>query len=806
MIEEREGRLLSAAALFLFLYSLVLMLAPAVREHTWAAPLRVSHWIGFAVWLAGVYATRRLIARRQPDRDPYLLPLAATLSGWGLLTVWRLDTSLGLRQAVWLLVSLGALAAIAYAPPDLGWLRRYKYLLLGGGLLLTALTLLFGTNPGGAGPRLWLGCCGFYLQPSEPLKLLLVVYLSAYLADQVPLRLRFFPMLVPTILAIGLALLLLVVQRDLGTASIFILLYTAVLFMATNRRRVLIASAVALAVAGLTGFFFIDVVHARLESWINPWNDPSGRSYQVIQSLLAIANGGILGRGPGIGNPSLVPVAHSDFVFSAIGEETGLLGTVAVLVIFGLILARGFLASLRAKDRFQRLLAIGVTCYLGLQALVIIGGNLRLLPLTGVTLPFVSYGGSSLLTSFIAVALIAVISNRADQESAPGPALRPYYVLAALAGTGILAAGMADIWWSVARSPELLARTDNPRRSIADRYVARGALLDRNNQPIDHTSGTSGSFARVYSYPPLAPITGYIHPVFGQAGLEASLDGYLRGTQGNPGSLILWDGILYGMPPPGLDVRLSIDLDIQRRSDELMADYKGAVVLLNAQTGEVLAMASHPGYDPNKLDEIGPMLATDKDAPLLNRAAQGTYPVGTAISAFTPIMGLPDHPADNELALLYRSLGFYTTPEMRMPVAAASADSEVRNLRVSPVQMVRAAAALSNGGELPMPRITLAVDTPVQGWVILPALGSPEMALPGSGAEQTAIRLAVQNGTYWQWGGLAQAGTAKDTWFIAGTLPNWKGTPLALAVLIEGDVPLAAERIGQSIMQAAIKP
>ena len=806
MVDEREGRLLSAASLFLFLYSLVLTLAPAVREHSWNVTYRFSHWTGFVLWAIGIYVARRISARRLPERDPYLLPLAAMLSGLGLLTVWRLEPGLGLRQTLWLLVSLAAFVGLAYAPTDLGYLRRYKYLLLAGGLFLTALTLIFGTNPAGAGPRLWLGCCGIYLQPSEPLKLLLVVYLSAYLADRLPLRLRFFPMLLPTIFVTGLALLLLIVQRDLGTASIFILLYSAVLFLATDRRRVLLATAVALVLAGLTGFFFIDVIHARLESWVNPWNDPSGRSYQIIQSLLSIANGGLFGRGPGIGNPTLVPVAHSDFVFSAIGEELGLVGSVALLAVFGLMLSRGFLASLRARDRFQRLLAIGLTGYLGLQAVVIIGGNLRLLPLTGVTLPFVSYGGSSLLTSFIALGLIRIIGNQADQEAVRLTTLRPYYVLGGLLAAGILAAGMADAWWAIVRGPDLLTRTDNPRRAIADRYVPRGALLDRNNQPIDHTSGISGEFERVYSYPPLAPITGYTHRVFGQAGLEASLDPYLRGLQGNPSSLILSDAILYGTPPPGLDVRLSIDLDLQKQSDALLGNLKGAIVLLNAQTGEVLAMASHPGYDPNQLDQIGSLLPQNGDAPLLNRAAQGTYPIGSAGGAFSLTLGQPGQPSEADIMALYRRLGFYATPELRMPVASATAANQLQSLRVSPLQMAVAASALSNGGVRPAPRITLAVKTPLQGWVILPPLSATATALSEGKANAVASELAVKNGSYWEWAGQAQTGQQTDAWYIAGTLPNWKATPIALAVLIEGNYPLAAQRIGQQLVQSATRP
>ncbi len=806
MANQRESRLLLAAAASLFVYAIILTLAPAVREHSWAVSYRVSHWVGFSIWAAGLFIAHRLNSRRMSDRDPYLLPLAAILSGIGLLTVWRLDPSLGLRQSIWLGVSLAAFVGVQFVPADLGFLRRYKYLLLSAGLILTALTLLFGTNPAGAGPRLWLGCCGVFLQPSEPLKLLLVIYLSAYLADRVPLRLRVFPMLVPTVFVTGLALLLLIVQRDLGTASIFILLSTAMLFLATDRRRVLVVTATALALTGLTGFFLIDVIHARLEAWLNPWNDPSGGSYQVIQSLLAVANGGILGRGPGIGNPGLVPVAHSDFIFAAIGEELGLAGTLAVLVIFGLLISRGLLASLRSPDRFQRLLSAGLTAYLGIQAFVIIGGNLRLLPLTGVTLPFVSYGGSSLLTSFVALSILAVIGNQPDKEPAPLASARPYLILAALLGGSVLAAGLADVWWAAVRSTDLLARTDNPRRSIADRYVPRGSILDRNNQPIDLTRGSSGDYERLYAYPLLAPVTGYTHPIFGQAGLESSLDDYLRGIQGNPSSLILWDGLLYGTPPPGLDVRLSIDLDLQRKADEFLGNLKGAVVLLNAQTGEVLAMASHPTYDPNQLDRIGAILPNEKDAPLVNRATQGVYPLGTAGSLFTGAPEQSEQPTEAELINLYRRLGFYTSPQLRMPMAASSSAAKLQDLKVSPIQMALAAASLSNEGVSPAPRLALAVNTPQLGWIILPTLSEPREALSTEHADQVASQLAVHNSTYWQWTGLARSGQETNTWFLAGTLPNWKATPLALVVLLEGNYPLASQRVGQQLIQAAIRP
>jgi cell division protein FtsW (lipid II flippase) len=806
MIDRRERRLLIAAATFLLFYSIVLTLSPAVRERTWNVAYRLSHWAGFVLWVILMFFAHRFTARQLPDRDPYLLPLASLLSGWGLLTVWRLDSAIGLRQAAWLGISVGALIAILHTPRNLSFLRRYKYLLLAGGLSLTALTLLLGTNPTGFGPRLWLGCCGFYLQPSEPLKLLLVVYLSAYLADHVPTRLHAFPFLLPTIFVTGLALLLLLVQRDLGTASIFILLFTVILYLATDKRRVLLVTATGLTLAGIIGYFFIDIVRIRLDAWLNPWADPSGHSYQIVQSLLAVASGGIFGRGPGLGSPGLVPVAHSDFIFSAIAEETGLLGTTGVLLILGLILGRSLITSFRAPDRFRRLLAAGLTAYLGIQSLLIVGGNLRLLPLTGVTLPFMSYGGSSLLTSFIALGFLLTISHPASTEPAMLASPRPYFLLAALLGSSLVAASLANSWWALWRGPDLVTRTDNPRRSISDRYVLRGRLLDRNNQPIDITQGKSGSYRRIYLYPQLAPVTGYIHPTYGQAGLEASLDDYLRGLQANPTSLIWWDHLLYGTPPPGLDVRLSLDLYLQRSADQLLGNFKGAIVLLNAQTGEILVMASHPTFDPNKLDEVGSALAQDKNAALINRAAQGMYAPGTSLLLFTNTFEQAGELSDEQLRALYRGLGFYTTPQARIPTTLAVQEGEIANLRVSPLQMALAAATLSNGGMRPPPRIALAVNTSQQGWVVLPGLSEPVEVFTPEAAKDATSPLVVQNQPYWEWIGRTNPDQGLETWYLAGTVSNWQGSPLSVVVLIEGNYPATIQNVGRELIQEAIRP
>ncbi len=816
MNNNLQATLLKAAAAFLFIFSVILSLAPSVRERTWAVDLNWTHWIGFAAWAVLTFFAHRTTLERAPSADAFLLPSASLLAGWGLLTIYRLEPTFGLRQTAWLTISTLAFIFTLRLPPNLNFLRRYKYIALALGLLLTALTLIFGANPAGFGPRLWLGGGTIYLQPSEPLKLLLVAYLAAYLADRLPatsapsqrftLRgLLNLPFLIPTFLMTGLSLTILLVQRDLGTASIFLLVYALILFLATGKRRIPVLVGLGLILAGAIGYFYVDIINLRISAWLNPWADPSGRSYQIIQSLLAIANGGLFGRGPGIGAPTLVPVALSDFIFAAIAEETGLLGAVALLALVGILLFRGLRTALAAPDSFQRLLAAGITCYLAVQSLLILGGNLRLLPLTGVTLPFVSYGGSSLLTAFVALALLVRISARGESEPAVLVSQKPYTLLATLFGLGLIACALSSGWWAIIRGPSLLTRTDNPRRSISDFYVQRGALLDRANTTITISLGESGSFSRKYLYQDLASVIGYTQYLFGQAGLESTLDEYLRGTQGNPASLVQWNQLLYGTPPAGLDVRLSIDLNLQIAADAALAGETGALILMNAQSGEILVMASHPTYDPNNIGDEGPALLTDDQTPLVNRAAQGLY-TPAALLALLAGAQFDDTSPPNDAARVafIEQLGFYEAPALLLPVADPSPRGEVDSLRVSPLQVALAAASLSNDGVRPAPRIALAVNTPMQGWVILPTQSQPVTIFSAQTAQATALSLAEPSGLFWKFVTTALEKDKTITWFIAGTLPDWQGAPLTVVVLLEKPDPQLAEAIGLALLRAAV--
>ena len=809
---HQQSRLLRYAATFLFLFSVGLSLSPAVRERTWETDYRWTHWIGFFAWGLTTLFVHRATSKRFPDGDPFLLPAASLITGWGLLTIFRLEPDFGLRQTAWLVIAAILFTLALKLPRDLSILQKYKYITLIGGLGLTALTLVLGSNPAGEGPRLWLGAMGIYLQPSEPLKILLLVYLAAYLADRLPsetydrapLGLRralSFPLFIPTLVMTSLSLLILLTQRDLGTASIFLVLYTVILFVASGKRRVLILTALGLAISGLVGYFLIDIINVRLDTWLNPWLDPSGRSYQIVQSLIATANGGLFGRGPGLGSPSLVPVAISDFIFSAIAEETGLAGVIVLLGVVALLLARGLRAALQAPDRFQRLLATGITAYFGVQSLLILGGNLRLLPLTGITLPFVSYGGSSLVTSYLALAILIRTGGDPEQEPTPIHDSHPYHFLAAVFALGLFACALATGWWGIIRGPDLLTRTDNARRSISDRYVPRGSLLDRNNQPITITRG-GNPFARAYLYPPLSPITGYTDAAYGQAGLESALDDYLRGLQGNPARMILWEQLLYGTPPPGLDVRLCLDLELQKTADNLLGQNKGAIVLINAETGEILVMASHPFYDPNQLNDS---LLTDPDSPLVNRAAQGMYPIGSALDPLLVALFGTSSPAQDSLASLYANLGFYAAPQLRLPAGIASS-AAAEPLRVSPLQMAVAASTFSNGGVRPAPRIALAVDTPAQGWVVLSTLTEPAQVFTPESTVSIIEALTLPDSIQWTLTGAAREKQKTFRWFITGTPTDWQGSPLTLVVLLEEDNRALAAMIAMNLFAEAVSP
>ena len=860
--DRLQDRLFSLAGIFLFLNSIILTLSQAVRYHSWQVSYRWEHWIGFAAWVICVFILQGQSKRYLPARDPLILPIVCLLVGWGNLVIWRLSTNFGIRQTIWMIIGLLIFIVIIRKPQILPLFRKYKYVWLASGLLLTAITFIFGTYPNGQGPNLWLGCCGVYFQPSEPLKIILIIFLAAFFADHsLSIRSGNLKIYIPTLIIFAVSISLLVAQRDLGTATIFVAIYSLLIYLVSGKRNVLFISALVLVIFAIGGYFLFDVIRIRFDAWYNPWIDPSGKSYQIVQSIIAVASGGVFGTGLGLGSPSLVPVALSDFIFAAISEEFGLIGSIGLILAYVVLISRGWMIAIQARNYYQRYLACGITLFLAVQTILIIGGNLRLLPLTGVTLPFISYGGSSLVTSLFAFGILALISNN-DESTAQLYLEKPFEVIPGLINLGFAFLVLISMWWVIIRSQALTTRYDNPRLSIADQYVRRGSLLDRNNNAINVTSGQTGDLIREYAYPDLSATVGYINPVYGISGLESSYDSYLRGVQGYPSSQIWLSELIYTQPPEGLNVRLSLDLNLQKTVDSLLADHKGAAVILNAQTGEALVIASHPNIDQNQISTLSEDILNDPSAPLLNRATQGVYPLGTAYGPFlqaavlakNPLPSLPSQtgmlingeikgclgspsfpltwgsaisngcpkqiaalvetlsqPQINELI---NNLELDQAPSIPLPVAEASEIVSVNpekmisgadGLLVSPMQVAKAASVFSTNGQIPAIQIGTAVLSPTEGWIIFPS-GTSRPAFSQQTANTVAHSLAMEVLPAWKVLGRAGSGNSLVSWFIGGTLSDWTGTPLSIVVVIEEDNPTLVNQIGETILKSILQP
>jgi len=851
------------AGLVIISYGLILSLAPAVRYHADSDFYQIQHWLGVMIWGIAFSLLHHQTTRVLPQRDPYILPLIAFLSGLGLMTIWRLFPNLGLRQTIWIALSSSVILLGLFFPAFIKYMRRYKYIWLILGLVLTAMTIILGTNPLGGGSTRWLQVFGIHFQPSELLKLLLIAFLAGYFTDRLSTSEKRLEDFLPTILIIGIALLLLVFQGDLGTATIFLLIYLSMLFTSQGNKWVLLITPILFFVAGIAGYFFIDVVQLRVDTWLNPFGDPTGASYQIIQSVVAIAEGNLIGTGPGLGSPGLIPVSVSDFIFSAIAEELGFLGATIIILLFILLIYRGLKVAIQTNNSFHRYLTLGIVFYFGIQSILIIGGNIGLLPLTGVTLPFVSYGGSSLLVSFFGALVLLTISHQTRSVGEVSQITQPRYAMVgSLLIFGLIVEILATSILSFWVNTSLINRPENPRWIINDRFSERGEILDRNNQVIITNTGDIGNFQRTSTHIPLYPVLGYTHPIFGQTGVEAAMYPYLRGIMGYPYSTQFLHKLLYNQPPPGLNIRLTIDLNLQRSANQLLDDQIGAIVLMNANSGEIITMASHPYFNAAELSVIWEDLLSDENAPLVNRATQGLYPPGATLFPFVitaqpdilerfpepetyfPHLqrnlgcALPPEPPltwanvisngcqNMQLALAekigidtlyenYQSLGFFTSPRLHLPVAEATEPdlTDLTNFflgegffRVSPLQMAMAASALTNFGQLPGPRLVNAYQDPGGNWITLPKLQTNQNILDANTTNRVNYLLKSADLPYWHIISVALADNdAPISWFVAGTTIDWKGQPFVAVVLLENDAPAVAESIGRSLIEEVIR-
>ena len=416
-MKEAKLHLLLPPLGILLLGTGVLLLA-----HRLTGDLLLLPWL--AAVIVGAFFTQFILGRRD-GTDLTLFPAAMLLASLGLIMIGRLKPALFLTQMRWLLLGLIVYLFLVFLGERFLRLLSYPYLLGVFCLLLLCSALFFGTEIGGS--RNWIVFGPFAVQPSEFGKIVIIMFLAAYLTEHrevltLPrhrllwLKLPVLRFIAPLLFIWGIAILMFVVQRDLGSALLFFGIAVSMTYMATGRKSyVALAFAFFLGAAALSYSVFSHV-RVRFNIWLDPWSDPSGSAYQVVQSLFALGSGGVWGAGFAHGHPNLIPEVHTDFIFAAIAEELGLLGSLGVMLVFALFFYRAIRIALACREETRMLLAAGIAVVFLLQAFIIIAGVTKFLPLTGITLPFVSYGGSSMIASFMLLGILTVLSKKENRH------------------------------------------------------------------------------------------------------------------------------------------------------------------------------------------------------------------------------------------------------------------------------------------------------------------------------------------------------------------------------------------------------
>ncbi len=401
-------------------------------------------WIAAGVVGALALGMHAVVRWRARYADPFLLPATTLLTTLGLVMIYRIDvaavkrailngnpvpTPAAYAQLTWFAIAVALFVGVLVLLRDHRVLQRYTYTCGFAGLILLVAPLLPGIGKEVNGATLWVSIGGQQFQPAEFAKILLTIFFAGYLVEKrdslalvrtkvlgigLPRLKDLGPILIAWLVSLGV----LIFQHDLGTSLLFFGLFVCMLYVATQRRSWLILGAILFVVGAVAAYYAFGHVRLRVTVWLDPWTYANDQGYQIVQSLFGLANGGILGAGLGQGFPNLVPFASTDFIVAALGEELGLTGLMAMLLVYAVVVERGLRTALSVRDSFGQLLAVGLAITMALQVFVIIGGVTRLVPLTGLTTPFLSYGGSSLIANWVIVALLLRISDRARRPEA----------------------------------------------------------------------------------------------------------------------------------------------------------------------------------------------------------------------------------------------------------------------------------------------------------------------------------------------------------------------------------------------------
>lgn len=605
----------------------------------------------FIAFLIAHLAIRKLA----PGADPALLPLSFALSGIGIAFVTRLAPELAMRQVMWLFFGVVCMLLVLIFLKNLDRIANYKYTLMIVGFLLLLSPLLPVVGQEIYGSRIWLNIAGISFQPGEIAKILIVLFLAGYLAQNRemlsifthrigPFKIPDLATLVPLLVMWVISLLIVIFEKDLGSALVVFFVFITMLYVATGKKTYLIIGFVLIAIGGVAAFLLFDHVQVRVDTWLDPFKDATGDGYQLVQAIFSIADGGLFGVGIGNGMSDQIPIVESDFIFAAIAEETGLLGAAGLLLLYLCFAIRGLVTAARAKSDVSSFIAVGLTASIILQAFIIVGGVTRLIPLTGLTLPFVSQGGSSLLASFIAIGFLLRCGDQStglgtemisgtgtlSSESVLGRvSLGKRLTKTMIASSVLFALLVANLTLiMVVQANDYKNMPSNNHTLAREARTERGTISTYDNVVLAQSVlQDDGTYKRVYPSGTLAAhVVGYASEAYGTAGIEFSYNDTLKG-QRNYASWVDVVNAATDAGTPGNDVKLTINSTIQQAAEQALDGFNGACVVIDPETGAVLALASSPSYNASDIESI---LSSGSDSSALyNRATQALYSPGS---------------------------------------------------------------------------------------------------------------------------------------------------------------------------------
>lgn len=394
----------------LFLFEILSLML--IFLYQWDSMDSTTYITGFGLVLV-VYISN-FILMKISSGDHYIFLIATMLISIGAIMIYRIDSQLGLKQLIWIVVGIIIFIMTYLIFKYIKKWHKLTLLYLGAAYLLFAITFLLGDRVYGAVN--WIRIAGISFQPAEIIKIIVVFIVASYYADVNKFKEchKNSSLILMAIMYSFVGLLF--IQRDLGASLIFYGIFLGLQFVYEEDRKLILMNIGLFTIAGVLGYLLFDHVQVRFETWINPWQTIDAQGYQITQSLFAMAEGGFFGTGLGLGNPEFIPLSYTDFIFPAIVEEMGIFAGIGIIMLFLILVYRGFKIGLGQRNKFYRILALGISLLFAIQSIVILGGVMKVIPLTGITLPFVSYGGSSIVSSFIALGILQVASEEINIE------------------------------------------------------------------------------------------------------------------------------------------------------------------------------------------------------------------------------------------------------------------------------------------------------------------------------------------------------------------------------------------------------